>query len=87
MADRAGIGPGTSRVTMAAAAVDRTMTLLGSRPLTQDELVEYASAVVPTSTSRLGRYSRAIRDELQARHPRATERPIEWAREQGRLSG
>jgi transcription initiation factor TFIIB len=86
VADRAGIGPGTSRVTMAASAVDRAMTILGRRPLTQDELVEHASQIVPTSKSRLGRYSRMIRDDLNARHPRATERPVVWAREYGRLS-
>lgn len=86
VADRAGIGPGTSRVTMAALAVDRAMTLLGCRPLTQDDLVAHASRIVPTSTSRLGRYSRAIRDALQARYPRAPERPVVWAREHERLS-
>jgi transcription initiation factor TFIIB len=87
VADRAGIGPGTSRVTMAASAVDRAMTVLGTRPLTQAEVVEHASRIVPTSTSRLGMYSREIRDELDARHPRATERPVAWARDYGRLNG
>ena len=81
LADTEQIGPGTSRVTMAASAVDRATLLLGARPLSRQELVEAASRVVETSDSRLSRYSVELGDALAERDSRAPDRPVQWARE------
>jgi transcription initiation factor TFIIB len=81
LADAEQIGPGTSRVTMAASAVDRATLLLNERPLSRDELVDRTSEVVKTSDSRISRYSVELGDALTDQAPRATERPVQWARE------
>lgn len=77
LADEARIGPGTSRVTMAASAVDRATLLLNERPLSRDELVDRTSEIVETSDSRLSRYSVELADALTEQAPRATERPVQ----------
>lgn len=84
LADHERIGPGTSRVTMAASAVDRATLLLGERPVSRADLVAAASRVVQTSDSRLSRYSLELEDALDARHPRAVERPLRWVNERER---
>jgi transcription initiation factor TFIIB len=82
LADEARIGPGTSRVTMATAAVDRATLLLERRPLSRQALVDAASAVVVTSDSRISAYSLDLEDALTEEAPRATDWPVQWAREQ-----
>ena len=81
LADAEQIGPGTSRVTMAASAVDRATLLLDERPLSRQALVDRTSGVLETSDSRLSRYSVELEDVLTEQAPRATERPVQWARE------
>ena len=81
LADAEQVGPGTSRVTMAASAVDRATLLLDERPLSRQALVDAASEVVATSDSRLSRYSLELEDALAEQAPWATERPVQWARE------
>jgi len=81
LADHERLGSGTSRVTMAASAVDRATLLLGERPVNRQALVDAASRVVQTSDSRLSRYSVEIADALAEQAPRATEHPLRWARE------
>ena len=66
-ADETGIGPGTSRVTMATVAVDRATLLLGERPFSRAELVEAAKRVVDTSESRVSGYSVELHRALEAR--------------------
>jgi len=80
LADETMIGPGTSRVTMAASAVDRATLLLDERPLSRQELVDRTSEVVPTSDSRISRYSVELEDALDEADRQARQRPIQWAR-------
>jgi transcription initiation factor TFIIB len=67
LADENGIGPGTSRVTMATVAVDRATLLLGERPFSRAELVEAATRVVDTSESRVSGYSVELNRALESR--------------------
>jgi transcription initiation factor TFIIB len=55
LADKAGIGPGTPRVTVAAAA-----RVTEEKHLTQAQVVDAASPIVETTTSKIGRYSQEI---------------------------
>ncbi len=87
LADERRIGPGTSRVTMAASAVDRATLLLDERPFSRAELVERTSQVVQTSDSRISRYSVELGDALGEQAPRASTRPVQWARERSRTTG
>jgi hypothetical protein len=67
---------------MATAAVDRATLLLERRPLSRQALVDAASAVVVTSDSRISAYSLDLEDALTEEAPRATDWPVQWAREQ-----
>jgi transcription initiation factor TFIIB len=75
VADDAGIGPGTSRVTMATVAVDRATLLLGERPFSRSELVEAARRVVDTSGSRVSGYSVELKRALESRGGVTARRP------------
>ena len=67
VADSEGIGPGTHRMAMAGAAVYAADRLTTEKHLTQAEVVEAASAVVPTSKHQIRRYSQEVHDIGQAR--------------------
>lgn len=66
VADKAKIGPGTPRTTVAGAAAHRAGILLGYNPRFEGpssrEVAEAVQAVVDTSQKRISRYSREIRD-------------------------
>jgi len=66
---------------MAAQVVDRATLLLDGRPLNRRALAG-ASTVVQTSDNRLSRYSVELEDALAEQAPRATDRPVQWVREQ-----
>lgn len=68
LADREPIGPGTTRVTIGAAAVDRALRLLDAHPWTQAAVADAAASIVATSESRISRYSRALGDACEARY-------------------
>lgn len=68
LADEEQIGPGTSRLTMAASAVYAADRLTDDKWLTQLEVVAAASAIVETTRSKLGRYSRDLYDAYVDRH-------------------
>lgn len=75
LADETGIGPGTSRVTMATVAIDRATLLLGMRPFSRVELVDAASTVVETSESRVAGYSVELKNALESTDSVAAGRP------------
>jgi transcription initiation factor TFIIB len=60
LADREPIGPGTTRVTIGAAAVDRALRLLDAHPWSYARVAEAAGTIVATSENRIGRYSRRL---------------------------
>jgi transcription initiation factor TFIIB len=62
LADEACIGPGTSRVAVAAAAVYAADRLTEEKTVTQVMVAEAASAVVPTSKGVIAGYSREVYD-------------------------
>jgi transcription initiation factor TFIIB len=68
LGDRVPVGPGTPRLTVAAAALYAADRLLPGKHLTQAQVVEVASTVVTTSTHRLSRYSRELVDAYEAEH-------------------
>jgi transcription initiation factor TFIIB len=69
LADEACIGPGTSRVTVAAAAaVDAADRVTDGKTVTQAEVAEAASSVVPTSTGVVAGYSREVYDAYTAQY-------------------
>lgn len=68
IADAAAIGPGTSRVTVAAAAVYAADRLTDGKALTQAGVVAAADPVVATSRNRIKRYNCALVDAYRARH-------------------
>jgi transcription initiation factor TFIIB len=68
LADEACIGPGTSRVTVAAAAVYAADRLTEGKAVTQDAVAEAASSVVPTSTGVVAGYSREVYDAYTAQY-------------------
>ena len=72
VADLEPVGPGTSRVAMAGAAVYAADRLTDGKAVTQVEVAETASRVCPTSKSVIARYSRELHDAYKARHGRAT---------------
>lgn len=73
IADAEPIGPGTPRLTVAAAAVYAADRLTPGKQLTQQQVAEAASTVVPTSTHRISRYNRELVDAYVAEH--GTEDP------------
>lgn len=68
LADADGIGPGTSRVTVAAAAVYAADRLTEGKAVTQAAIAEAASAIVPTSTGVVASYSREVYDAYTAQY-------------------
>ncbi|MDL5363886.1 transcription initiation factor IIB family protein [Halalkalicoccus sp. NIPERK01] len=68
IADEAPIGPGTSRVTMAAAAVYAADRLTEGKALTQAEVVAAGTTILDTTKSRVSRYSQALHDAYVDRH-------------------
>jgi transcription initiation factor TFIIB len=68
LADEKPIGPGTSRVTMGAAAVYAADRLTDGKTVTQAQVAEAANTVVATSESRISRYSRELHDAYEATH-------------------
>ena len=68
LADEVPVGPGTSRGTVAAAALYAADRLLDDSQLTQPQVVAAAEPVVATSRDRVGRYSRELRDAYEAAH-------------------
>ncbi|QIO24414.1 transcription initiation factor IIB family protein [Haloarcula sp. JP-L23] len=66
--DQVPVGPGTSRLTIAAAALYGADRLTPQKRLTQGQVAAAASTVVPTSTHRLSRYNCELVDAYEARH-------------------
>ncbi|WP_318568827.1 transcription initiation factor IIB family protein [Salinigranum marinum] len=60
VADGACLGPGTARVTMAAAAVYAADRLTEGKTITQQDVADAASTVVATSKSKVSGYSREV---------------------------
>ncbi len=68
VADEACIGPGTSRVTVAAAAVYAADRLTEGKAVTQQAVADAATTVVPTSKPVIVRYSREVHDAYTAQY-------------------
>ncbi|WP_136602642.1 transcription initiation factor IIB [Salinigranum halophilum] len=68
VADEACIGPGTARVTMAAASVYAADRLTDGKTVTQQDVADAASAVVPTSKPVIAGYSREVYDAYTERY-------------------
>lgn len=68
LADAQQLGPGTSRVTMAASAVYAADRLTDGKMLTQQQVVDAGRTIVETSVSKIGRYSRELHDAYVDRH-------------------
>lgn len=68
IADEKPVGPGTSRLTMGAAAVYAADRLTDGKTVTQAQVAEAASTIVDTSKSRISRYSQALHDAYEAKH-------------------
>ena len=68
LGDEACIGPGTPRVTMAAASVYAADRLTEGKAVTQQDVADAASQVVPTSTCVVAGYSREVVDAYRARY-------------------
>jgi transcription initiation factor TFIIB len=68
IADEKPVGPGTSRLTIGAAAVYAADRLTDGKTLTQAQVTEAASTIVETSKSRVSRYSQALHDAYVAKH-------------------
>jgi len=66
--DQVPVGPGTSRLTVAAAAVYAADRLLPDKHLTQQAVADAASTVVPTSRNRISRYNCDLVDAYRDRH-------------------
>ncbi|WP_254547206.1 transcription initiation factor IIB family protein [Halomarina pelagica] len=68
IADETPVGPGTSRLTMAAAAVYAADRLTDGKTLTQAEVVTAGRTILDTTKSRISRYSQALYDAYVATH-------------------
>jgi transcription initiation factor TFIIB len=68
LADELAIGPGTPRLTVAAAAVYAANKLVGGVRLTQSELAEAVSPIVETTPGRVSRYNCLLRAAYIERH-------------------
>lgn len=68
IADEKPVGPGTSRLTMGAAAVYAADRLTDGKIVTQAQVAEAASTIVDTSKSRVSRYSQALHDAYVDKH-------------------
>ncbi|QLD87490.1 hypothetical protein HWV07_07010 [Natronomonas salina] len=67
LADSECIGPGTHRTAVAGAAVYAADRLTDGKSITQDDVVEAASTVVPTSKFQVKDYSTEIHDAAETR--------------------
>ena len=67
IADSECIGPGTHRAAVAGASVYAADRLTDGKSLTQADVVEAASTIVPTSMHQVRSYSREIHDAAEAR--------------------
>ncbi|SFT09920.1 hypothetical protein [Halostagnicola kamekurae] len=70
IADEKPIGTGTSRLTIAAAAVYAADRITDGKALTQAEVAEAGTTILDTTKSRVSRYSRALYDAYVAKHGR-----------------
>ncbi|WP_135537056.1 transcription initiation factor IIB [Halostella pelagica] len=68
IADEKPVGPGTSRLTMGAAAVYAADRLTDGKIATQAQMAETASTIVDTSKNRVSRYSQALHDAYVDKH-------------------
>jgi transcription initiation factor TFIIB len=68
LADERSVGPGTPRLTVAAAAVYAATKLVGGVRLTQSELAEAVSPIVETTPGRVSRYNRELLAAYIERH-------------------
>jgi transcription initiation factor TFIIB len=68
LGDEACIGPGTPRVTMAAASVYAADRLTEGKAVAQQDVADAASAVVPTSKCVVAGYSREVFEAYRARY-------------------
>jgi len=68
LGDQEPVGPGTPRLTVAAAALYAADRLLPGKELTQPQVAEATSTVVETSTGRIGRYGRELYDAYETAH-------------------
>ncbi|SFS09884.1 transcription initiation factor TFIIB [Halomicrobium zhouii] len=73
LGDDVPVGPGTPRLTVAAAAVYAADRLTSGKSLTQQQVADAASTVVPTTKSKIARYNCKLVDAYVARH--GTEDP------------
>jgi len=73
LGDDVPVGPGTPRLTVAAAAVYAADRLTSGKSLTQQQVADAASTVVPTTKSKIARYNCELVDAYAARH--GTENP------------
>ena len=67
IADSEAIGPGTHRAAVAGASVYAADRLTDGKSITQADVVEAASTIVPTSLHQVRSYSREIHDAAEAR--------------------
>lgn len=68
LGDQVPVGPGTPRCTVAASALYAANRLLSRKHLTQGQVAEAASTVVPMSRNRIVRYSRELVDAYTDKH-------------------
>jgi len=68
IADNVLVGPGTSRLTIGAAAVYAADRLTDGKIVTQAQVAEAASTIVDTSKSRVSRYSQELHDAYVDKH-------------------
>ena len=68
LGDQEPVGPGTSRLTIAAAALYGADRLTPQKHLTQGQVAEATSTVLETSMSRISRYNCELVDAYEARH-------------------
>ncbi|WP_458190552.1 hypothetical protein [Haladaptatus sp. NG-WS-4] len=68
LGDQVPVGPGTSRLTIVAAALYAADRLTPKKHLTQGQVAAATSTVVPTSTSRISQYNCKLVDAYEARH-------------------
>ncbi|MFH5801641.1 hypothetical protein [Haladaptatus sp. CMAA 1911] len=86
VADTKPVGPGTSRVAVAGAAVYAADRLTDGKSVTQADVATAVSQVCPTSKSVVAGYSRELYDAYEERHGRAERQGVlETERAVGRI--
>ncbi len=76
VADTKPVGPGTSRVAVAGAAVYAADRLTDGKSVTQAQVANAASQVCPTSKGVVARYSRELYDAYEGRYGRAESQVV-----------